>query len=96
MADPPRYIYTENASNNRAGGLVQLRVQNKVVPVDAVPEVGNRCHVYVLDLYFKTLPGEAFKNDNFYLKPCSETPKDPKAPWFTPNPFGKNTLAKNG
>ena len=67
MADPPRYniIYTENASKNRAGGLVQLRVQNKVVPID-------------------------FQ----YLKPCSETPKDPKTLWFTSNPIGKNTLAK--
>ena len=93
MADPPRYII-QRMHLKIVQVVLQLRVQNKVVPVDAVPEVGNRCHVYVLDLYFKNLPGEAFKNDNFYLKPCSETLKDPKAPWFTPNPIGKNTLER--
>ena len=94
VADPPRYIYTENASKNRGGGLVQLRVRNKVVPIDAVAEVGIRCHVYILDLYLQNLPPNAFKHDNFYLKPCSQIPKDPTAPWFTCNPVGKNTLAK--
>ena len=84
--DPPRYIYKELASNNRAGGLAQLRVKNKVVPINAVP-------VYILDLYFSILPKEAFKRDVFYLQPvakvCSED-----CPWFSTTPIGKNTLAK--
>ena len=36
--DPPRYVYTELASKNRAGGLAQLRVKNKSVTKFAVPE----------------------------------------------------------
>lgn len=94
VRDHPRYIYTKNVSKNRAGGLVQLHVENKVVPIDALPEVGNRCHVYVLDLYLRKLPAEAFKNNNFYLKSCSKIRKDPEAPWFTSIPVGKDTLAK--
>ena len=73
--------------------MIQLQVQNKVVPIDAVPEVGNQCHVYVLDLYFEKLPPEAFTKYIFYLKPCSQPPKDCRSPWFTTNPIGKNTLA---
>ena len=44
-----RYVYTENLSKNRSGGLAQMRVKNKVVLIVAVPEAGTRCHVYVLD-----------------------------------------------
>lgn len=47
-----RYKYVESASKNRAGGLGQLRVKNKTVYIDMVPEAGIRCHVYVLDMYF--------------------------------------------
>ena len=46
-ATPPRYIYTECASKNRAGGLAQM---NKVVPIYAVEEVGDRLHE-ILDMY---------------------------------------------
>ena len=31
--NPDRYIYTENASKNRYGGLKQMRVKNKSVPI---------------------------------------------------------------
>ena len=40
FTDPPRYIYLTNASKNRSGGLVQMRVRNKVVPIITVPEAG--------------------------------------------------------
>ena len=48
-SDPPRYIYTELASKNRAGGLAQLCVKNKSVSIFAAPEAGSRCHVHILD-----------------------------------------------
>ena len=56
LKDPMMYIYTENASKNKAGGLAQMRVKNKVVSIVAVPESGDRCHVLVLDAYLSKLP----------------------------------------
>ena len=53
---PDRYVYTENSSKNRSGGMAQMRVANKVVPIYAPPEAGIRCHVNVLDTYFSKLP----------------------------------------
>ena len=90
---PLRYMHTENSSKNRSGGLAQIRVKNKVVPISAVPDAGSRCHVYVLDLYIQKLPPEAFSRDNFYVQPCLIVPDDPSKPWFTTNPIGKNTLS---
>ena len=29
---PDRYVYTENSSKNRSGGMAQMRVAHKVVP----------------------------------------------------------------
>ena len=87
MADAPRYVYMENGSKNRSGGLTQLQVQNKVVPIDAVPEARNRCYVYFC---LQKSPPEAFE------KPCACIPKDPKRPWFTLIPVGKKYTCKNG
>ena len=83
--DPPSYIYTGCASKNRAGGLAQLRVKNKVVPIHVVAEATDRCHVYVLDRYMEKIPKEAIKKDNFYLQPIANV-KDPAQPWFTTVP----------
>ena len=94
FTDPLRYVYTENSSKNHSGGLAQIRVKHKVVPIVAVPDAGTRCHVYVLDLYMQKLPPEAFSRDNFYVQPCLTVPDDPSKPWFTSNPVGKNTLSK--
>lgn len=91
--DPPSYVYTECASKNRAGGLAQLRVKNKVVPIHAVPEAGERCHVYILDQYLEKIPKEAFEKENFYLQPVSKL-KDPAQPWFSCVPVGRNMLSK--
>ena len=93
-SDPPKYVYTELASKNRAGGLAQLRVKNKSVSIFAVPEAGNRCHVFLLDLYITKLPKQAFEQDVFYLQPLSKGSNKPGQPWFTTKPVGKNTLAK--
>ncbi len=93
-SDPNRYVYTENSSKNRSGGLAQMRVSNKVVPIHAVPEAGSRCHVHVLNVYYSKLPPEASKRDNFYLQPVTKLPVDARKPWFSIVPVGRNTLAK--
>ena len=87
------YVYTENASKNRSGGFAQMRVTNKVVPIFPNPKVGERCHVYILDLYYSKLSPTAFERDNFYLQPLQNTPVHPK-PWFSISPVGRNTLIK--
>ena len=56
----------------------------------AVPEAGERCHVYLLDLYISKLPPDAHKAGAFYLRPLPNTPS--KGPWYTAVPIGKNTL----
>ena len=71
LKNPDRYVYTENASN-RCGGLKQMRVQNKTDPIIAVPESGNRCHVFILDTYLGKLSPEAIERDNFYVQPIAK------------------------
>ena len=67
--DPLQYVYTENGSKNRSGGLNQLRPENKTVPVLACTEAGVRCHVCILDKYLSKLPPIAYEKDWFYMKP---------------------------
>ena len=54
-----QYVYIENGSKNRQGGINDIRVENKNVPVIANPDAGNRCHVYLLDLYLSKVPPAA-------------------------------------
>ena len=54
--EPDHYVYVETGSKNRSGGLKELNVENKVVPVYASPAAGERCLVYLLDLYLQKLP----------------------------------------
>ena len=79
--DPPHYVYTENGSKNRNGGINQRRVQNKVVPVFLCPEGGNRCHFTILQKYISKLPPIAFQKDWFYMKPLGDSvTTDPSKP----------------
>ena len=68
-SDPDCYIYTENGSKNRSGGLWQLHVENKIVPIVANSEL---CHVSLLDEYISKLPQKAYDLDCFYMKPLGE------------------------
>ena len=86
--DPDHYVYTENGSKNRSGGLWQLRVENKVVPIYAVEELGVRCHVRILDEYISKLPPRAFEMDCFYMKPL--TIGEQSKPWYAAQPCGEN------
>ena len=63
--DPLRYVYTENSSKNRKGGLTEMRLEHKKVSSLANPEAGNQCHVHLLDLYISKLPQEAIEKGNF-------------------------------
>ena len=78
------YVY----SNNRMGTFPERGVSNKVVKSVAVPEAGERCHVYLL--YISKLPSDAHKAGAVYLRPLPNTPS--KGPRYTAVPIGKNTL----
>lgn len=54
LTNPDRYIYVENGSKNRSGGLGGT-ARNKIVPVFANPEAGERDHVYILDMYLSRI-----------------------------------------
>ena len=62
------YTYTEHGSNNRSGGLKQLKMENKTVR-QYESENTDRCHVLLLDKYIRKLPAEAKQKDLFYMKP---------------------------
>ncbi len=90
---PDMYVYTENASKNRQGGIRQLKVKNKVVPILATPLVGHQCrHAQIQDRLISKLPPAAVEKDYFYCRPLDNLPKDPSAPWFAASPLGKNVL----
>lgn len=75
---PDRYIYCENASKNRPGGLKQLRSEHKVVTITAVG--GNRCPVFLLDTYISKLPTQAKEMDLFYCHPRPPVPNSALEP----------------
>ena len=87
-----RYTYTEYVSKNRAGGLKQLKQENKVVHQYESANI-ERCHVLLLDKYISKLPEEAKRKDLFYLRPRTVKPKDHTSPWFTASPIGRHSLS---
>ena len=91
--NPDRYIYTENSSKNKQGGLQQMRLDHKVVTVVSNPKLGEHCPVYILDKYISKLPEKAKNMDLFYCRACPKLPKNPEDPWFIATPVGKNTLS---
>ena len=92
---PDRYVYTEKSSKNCAGGLAQLRLEHKTVPIYSVPSAGERCHVRLLDLYLSKLSANAKEKDNFYCQPAVLSNMSSNyVPWYTSIPCGKNYLAK--
>ena len=90
--DPDRYVDTENASKNRKGGLHDMRLESKIVPIVADPEAGVRCHVYLLDLYISKLPSEAVMNDLFYCHPLQPISDTDGTPWYCAVPVGRIML----
>ena len=89
-----RYMqYTEHGSRNHPGGTHQLNENNKVVTQFAKPELGDKCHVFLLELYLSKLPDRAFQGDIFYIKPKPRVPDSPADPWFMNIAIGHNTLS---
>ena len=86
--------YTEHGSKNRPGGCHQLNLENKVVIQYARPELGVRCHVYLLQLYLSKLPQSAFEQDIFYMKAKKTIPDSLGEPWYAETPVGHNMLDK--
>ena len=69
-----------------------MRIENKIVPIYANSEAGDRCHVKQLDAYFSKIPDQARQLDIFYLRPLGNIPDDPTRPWFAATPVGENKL----
>ena len=82
--EPDHYVYVETGSKNRSGGLKELNVENKVVPVYASPAAGERCLVYLLDLYLQKLPPIAFEKD---WQPKQSVPESALEPWYACQPI---------
>lgn len=85
------YIYTENASKNRPGGISQLKLKNKCVTILENDNAGERCHTRLLDKYIHHLPEKAKKENLFYVRPLEKPQGDI---WYSSVPLGKNKLAK--
>ena len=89
MDNPSAYKYTENGSKNHSGGSND-KSRNKEVVITADPELGKRCHVYLLDLYLSKLPNRV---DYFYNHPLSEESLSSTV-WYTSRKIGVNFLQK--
>ena len=89
---PDHYTYSENVSKNRNGSFKQLHIKNKTVPIFVCTEAGDRCPVYLIDLYISKLPQKAVKSDLFYVRPLHIISFDPWSPWYSAVPLGKHTL----
>ena len=59
----------------------------------AKPELGDKCHVFLLELYLSKLPNSAFQGDVFYMKPKPCVPDSPADPWYMNIANGHNTLS---
>lgn len=70
--DPGCFMYIEHGLKNRAGGIAQLRLENKRMPCYAVSENNPECLVYLLDLYLSKLP-ELHSRKMFYT--ADQNPK---------------------
>ena len=51
LPDPGCYVYHENASKNKQGGLQQLKLEHKVCKIVANAAVKKKCPVHVYTLY---------------------------------------------
>ena len=74
--------------------MAQLDVSHKVVHQFAHPELGERCHVFILDKYLAKIPDSVKVNDVFYVRPLNKALESDNAPWFSSVPVGKNQLSK--
>ena len=93
LVNPDRYVYTENGSKNRSGGIADFRVPNKVVTIHMNRHSPDRCHVRILDAYISRVPDLARQFDAFYLQSMSSADCGiPGAPWYKQQRIGINKL----
>ena len=59
--------YAEHGSKNRPRGSHQINQDNKIVTQFAREDLGDRCHIFLLELYLSKLPVSALQNDVFYM-----------------------------
>ena len=91
LKNPEQYVYTEHGSKNRNGGFFQLHVDNKSVEIHKNKDAGERCLVYLLDLYLSKIPQRAKDKDIFYCKPLQKY-KHESDIWYSEQPRGKHFL----
>ena len=94
LKNPDRYVYTEHGSKNRNGGFFQLYVDNKIVEIHENKDAGERCLVYLLDLYLSKILQRAKDRDIFYCKPLQKYTCESDV-WYSEQPRGKHFLVKN-
>ena len=74
--------------------MKEKSIKNKTVPiVSCYAQVGERCHVYVLDWYIEKMPLRAKEHDLFYLRPFHNV-AEPSEPSYYDSPLGVHKLSK--
>ena len=63
-------------------GFVDLKIENKIIPIYCNAIAGDRCHVKQLDLYLSKLPEKALYLA-FYFRPLPKIPEDACKPWHS-------------
>ncbi|XP_011406856.1 PREDICTED: uncharacterized protein LOC105314397 [Amphimedon queenslandica] len=66
-------IYTEHGSKNRPRSIHQVHLENKIVYHYAKKELGEKCFLFLMDLYLSKLSKKAVEKDLFYCKPAQST-----------------------
>lgn len=64
-------VYSEHGSKNRPGSTHQVHLANKQVVHYANSSLGERCFIYLVQLYMSKLPLKAIEKDQFYCKPAT-------------------------
>ena len=59
--------YTKHGSKNHRGTTHQVYLDNKIVSHYANPSLGERCFVYIIELYMSKLSSKAVQRDFFLL-----------------------------
>uniref|UniRef100_A0A1X7ULR8 ZMYM2-like/QRICH1 C-terminal domain-containing protein n=1 Tax=Amphimedon queenslandica TaxID=400682 RepID=A0A1X7ULR8_AMPQE len=84
--------YTEHGSKNRPGSIHQVHLENKIVSHYSKKELGEKCFVFLMELYLSKLSMKAVEKDLFYCKPAQSTSGG--KPWYYDMPVGHNTLGR--
>lgn len=85
--------YTEHGSKNRKGLVHQVHLDNKIVRHYSDSSLGERCIVYLTELYCSKVPESAKAKDLFYCKPKTKYTAADNC-WYFDIPIGRNILAR--